>query len=101
MKMYITLPNKKDGFKALEKKLDRMSSFEVSSILQMGDIRPLETVLQIPKFKLQTILHLIPVLQKMGFGKILSEANLGKMMEKGPEKMRIAEVIQKSCIEVK
>ena len=98
--MYITLPNKKDGLKALEKKLDKMSSVKVSSILQMGDIRPLKTVVKIPKFKLETTLHLIPVLQKMGFRKILSDPNLGKMLEKGPQKLRITEVIQKAFIKV-
>ena len=100
MKMYIALPNKKNGLETLEKDLENMSTEEVSNIFKMEDIEPLETTVKIPKFKLETTLHLIPVLHKMGFGKILSNANLGKMFEKGPEKMEIAEVIQKAFIEV-
>ena len=100
MKMYIALPNKKNGLETLEKDLENMSTEEVSNIFKMEDIEPLETTVKIPRFKLETTLHLIPVLQKMGFGKILSNANLGKMFEKGPEKMEIAEVIQKAFIEV-
>ena len=95
-KMIIILPNKKDGLDSLETQLELVTLDKFHEILNITKSYP--TDLKIPKFKLETTIKFIPILEKMGFKEIFLNGNFGAMIKES--NIKVDDVVQKAFIEV-
>nr|AWD77173.1 serpin [Anatolica polita] len=94
LSMVIILPNKRDGIKDLEKKLE---SFDLNNITE--GLWNVEVNVALPRFKIETTIDLNDPLTKMGLGEIFdqSKANFRGMIG---QDLYVSKVVQKAFIEV-
>jgi len=101
MRMYVLLPNKKDGLGQVERQFSKMSKEKLHELFRMDNVNPRLVGLNMPRFKLETTLDLLPILNKMGFGKVFRTLNIGKMIKnKLTRPVYISDVVQKVFIEI-
>ncbi|XP_028982353.1 uncharacterized protein LOC107043756 [Diachasma alloeum] len=94
MSMFIILPDKIDGLRAIENKLDTTDLVE----LHKNESFSRKIDLQLPKFKIESTLNLNPILQKMGMVDMFDASANFQGMADSP--ISVSQVIQKAFIEV-
>ncbi|GAB0096979.1 uncharacterized protein DMENIID0001_125650 [Sergentomyia squamirostris] len=95
LSMLIILPNKRDGLPALEAALGKKDLAEIT-----GSMYKTEVIVQIPKFKIEYEIELGNVLQKLGMGKMFSNAAEFEDMLVENEPLKVSKVIHKAFIDV-
>ncbi|ALC47644.1 Spn28Da [Drosophila busckii] len=96
--MVILLPNQKDG---IDKLVSNLHKFHAHQLTPHGSRHnEYKTLLQLPKFKFEFKMELIPVLKELGVIDLFSKAaNLEKITNNNPP-IKVEKVIQKAMIEV-
>ncbi|XP_041447695.1 uncharacterized protein LOC111067338 [Drosophila obscura] len=90
----IILPLEEQGLGALEEKLSGVDLNEISSQLKSEHVQ-----LQLPKFKLEFDVSLVPVLRKLGLETMFSDSANFKSLAQGPN-LKISDVVHKAFIDV-
>ena len=97
IRMFIILPNKKDGLVALEQNLMKLSSSEFYDFMSLRNVSLKSCTINIPKFELDIRVDIKQVLEKMGFKKLLENGS-ERILEKA--KVGLDMILQKYYIEV-
>jgi serpin B len=94
--MIVLLPDQNSSLKELESKLETQSLNDL-----LNSLSQFKVSLSLPKFKLESSLHLIPALTKLGIKDIFSH-NVADLsgLTKDPSGLYVSDVIQKAVIEV-
>lgn len=95
LSLMIILPRSKTGIEALEKKL---VTKDLSALSR--NLRSVEVILSLPKFKIETTMDLNDPLKELGMGIIFSDGAQFPNMLEGGEPLQVSKVIQKAFIEV-
>lgn len=96
LSMLILLPNKRMGLEKLENKIT------VSSLQNaISKMYKQETIISIPKFRIESSFELTKILPKLGITKIFSRsANFSGIFEDGGDGVFVSDVIHKAFVEV-
>ena len=96
LSMFLLLPNDRTGLKALEEKLTPKTLQ-----LALGNVYKQETVIYLPKFKLETSYNLTQTLPKIGITKIFgTSADFSAMFADGCSDVCVTDVVHKAFVEV-
>lgn len=95
--LLIILPESRNGIVELEEKLKDIDFMELSSKLEMSDVK-----IQLPKFRIEFKSELTKQLREIGISRAFEEnAEFSEILElESDEKLNLSKVIHKCCLEV-
>ncbi|XP_011293416.1 serine protease inhibitor 42Dd isoform X3 [Musca domestica] len=95
LSMFVLLPMKRDGLKAMADKLKGVNLLDLDKQLRtMNDM-----IVKFPKFKIEYSIELSKVMQEMGIKSAFGAANFNNMLE-SPQELYVSEIFHKTFIEV-
>ncbi|XP_061390553.1 serine protease inhibitor 42Dd-like [Musca vetustissima] len=96
LSMFVLLPVKRDGLKALVEKLKGVNLLDLDQQLSTAS----NMIVKFPKFKIEYSIELSKVMQEMGIKTAFEAADLSNMLESETQGVYVSDIFHKTSIEV-